>query len=172
VVLEYVPKYGLRLAEEVQRWGMWIKREAERELGNSTPTTQTVRLLSRISGRVPYSAKVQVADSRSPLLESDHLHSERRRGSHQDRVPGGRLRTRVVHGQEARTLTVGTSRRSSVTCPCCGFTNPRKRVAVQACNNGFGFHLLSVCIRRSGESRTYRDPNEHDRSLSSRRSGT
>jgi putative DNA methylase len=28
VVLESIPKYGQRLADEVRRWGTWIKREA------------------------------------------------------------------------------------------------------------------------------------------------
>ena len=33
VVLEYIPKYGQRLADEVRKWGEWIKKEAEKELG-------------------------------------------------------------------------------------------------------------------------------------------
>ena len=32
VVLEYIPKYGQRLADEVRKWGDWIKQEAEKEL--------------------------------------------------------------------------------------------------------------------------------------------
>ncbi len=32
VVLEYIPKYGQRLADEVRKWGEWIKSEAEKEL--------------------------------------------------------------------------------------------------------------------------------------------
>jgi adenine-specific DNA methylase len=32
VVLEYIPKYGQRLADEVRKWGTWIKDEAEKEL--------------------------------------------------------------------------------------------------------------------------------------------
>ncbi|MSR58273.1 MAG: DUF1156 domain-containing protein [Planctomycetaceae bacterium] len=37
VVLEYIPKYGKRLAEEVRKWGKWIKREAEKELAEFYP---------------------------------------------------------------------------------------------------------------------------------------
>ncbi|RMD59586.1 DUF1156 domain-containing protein, partial [Candidatus Parcubacteria bacterium] len=29
VVLEYIPKYGQKLADEVRRWGAWIKEQAE-----------------------------------------------------------------------------------------------------------------------------------------------
>jgi adenine-specific DNA methylase len=32
VVLEYIPKYGQRLADEVRKWGQWIKERAEEEL--------------------------------------------------------------------------------------------------------------------------------------------
>ena len=37
VVLEYIPKYGQRLADEVRKWGEWIKREAEKELAEFYP---------------------------------------------------------------------------------------------------------------------------------------
>ena len=37
VVLEYVPKYGQRLADEVRKWGAWIKQEAEKELAEFYP---------------------------------------------------------------------------------------------------------------------------------------
>src|SRR5437773_12056534 len=32
VVLEYIPKYGQKLADEVRKWGGWIKEQAEKEL--------------------------------------------------------------------------------------------------------------------------------------------
>ena len=37
VVLEYIPKYGQRLADEVRKWGEWIKHEAEKELAEFYP---------------------------------------------------------------------------------------------------------------------------------------
>ena len=37
VVLEYIPKYGHRLADEVRKWGDWIKKEAEKELAEFYP---------------------------------------------------------------------------------------------------------------------------------------
>jgi len=37
VVLEYIPKHGQRLADEVRKWGAWIKREAEKELAGFYP---------------------------------------------------------------------------------------------------------------------------------------
>ncbi|MCX6880522.1 MAG: DUF1156 domain-containing protein [Verrucomicrobia bacterium] len=40
VVLEYIPKYGQRLADEVRKWGSWIKDEAEKELAQFYPKRQ------------------------------------------------------------------------------------------------------------------------------------
>ncbi|MDC8448554.1 MAG: DUF1156 domain-containing protein [Nitrospira sp.] len=37
VVLEYIPKYSQRLADEVRKWGEWVKREAEKELAEFYP---------------------------------------------------------------------------------------------------------------------------------------
>ena len=37
VVLEYIPKYGQQLADEVRKWGQWVKEEAEKELGEFYP---------------------------------------------------------------------------------------------------------------------------------------
>ena len=42
VVLEYIPKYGQRLADEVRKWGEWIKREGREGTG---------RVLSQGRGR-------------------------------------------------------------------------------------------------------------------------
>jgi adenine-specific DNA methylase len=37
VVLEYIPKYGQRLADEVRKWGQWVKEQAEKELAQFYP---------------------------------------------------------------------------------------------------------------------------------------
>jgi putative DNA methylase len=37
VVLDYIPRYGQGLADEVRKWGEWIKREAEKELAAYYP---------------------------------------------------------------------------------------------------------------------------------------
>lgn len=38
VVLEYIPRHGRRLAEEVRRWGEWVKERAAEELRDYYPT--------------------------------------------------------------------------------------------------------------------------------------
>jgi len=42
VVLEYIPKYGQRLADEVRKWGQWIREEAAKELAAFYPPQKIV----------------------------------------------------------------------------------------------------------------------------------
>jgi putative DNA methylase len=37
VVLEYIPRYGQKLADEVRKWGQWVKEQAEQELAEFYP---------------------------------------------------------------------------------------------------------------------------------------
>ena len=37
VVLEYIPKYGQKLADEVRKWGQWVREQAEKELAQLYP---------------------------------------------------------------------------------------------------------------------------------------
>src|SRR5205823_10462621 len=37
MVLEYIPKYGQKLADEVRKWGQWVKEQGEKELGQFYP---------------------------------------------------------------------------------------------------------------------------------------
>jgi putative DNA methylase len=37
VVLEYIPRYGQRLADEVRKWGQWVQEQAEQELAEFYP---------------------------------------------------------------------------------------------------------------------------------------
>ena len=66
-------------------------------------------------------------------------------------------------GKQAKSVQGGTSKRSSVTCPRCGYTTPRKNVEVQANANGFGLHLFAVGSRGTSETKkTYREPSAAD----------
>ena len=37
VVLEYIPKYGQKLADEVRKWGEWIKDQVQNDLSDFYP---------------------------------------------------------------------------------------------------------------------------------------
>lgn len=38
VILEYVPRFGQQLADEVRKWGQWVRKQAEKELAEFYPT--------------------------------------------------------------------------------------------------------------------------------------
>jgi len=163
VMLEYVPRYGESLAEEVRRWGYWVREQAIKELGpfypeepdGGTPIAylwaRTIRCEGPGCGVTVPIIKNQTLTARSGAEAAIAVEYH-----------GRDLRTRVVTGAEARGIAGGTSRRSSVTCPSCGYTTPRKRVEVQANERGFGFHLLAVCVRYGDGRRIYRQPNTQD----------
>ena len=101
VVLEYIPKYGQRLADEVRKWGEWIKREAEKELTEFYPrdedgSTPIAYLWARtILSEAPGQGDIPVE---VPLMRSLWLAKKagRRRALRWVRDPKGKVRTQTV----------------------------------------------------------------------------
>ena len=151
VVLEYIPKYGQRLADEVRKWGEWIKREAEKELAEFYPkdadgATPIAYLWARTvlcEGRPKDAYRIQV-----PLLRSLWL-MQRRKGFQRAlkwvRNERGEIETSIVEieldGQSdkgrrpvleifspsnANQVEAGTARGGSATCPIAGFTQGQR----------------------------------------------
>ena len=129
VVLEYIPKYGQRLADEVRKWGQWVKEQAEQELAEFYPkdsdgATPIAYLWARtILSEAPGQGDVPVE---VPLLRSFWLSKKRnkRLALRWMRNPEGTVETttdcvRYADGHElavrrARPLqAAGEARRSS-----------------------------------------------------------
>ncbi len=159
VVLEYVPKYGQRLADEVRTWGEWIKQEAEKELAEFYPkdkdgSTPIAYLWART---ILSEAPGQGGDPiEVPLMRSLWLAKKagRRRALRWVRDEKGKVKTRTVDvayvedGQHivkrvkrpvleifepAKESEVegGTVARGSATCPVTGYTTKVERVRAQ-----------------------------------------
>ncbi|MGI8601816.1 MAG: DUF1156 domain-containing protein, partial [Verrucomicrobiales bacterium] len=147
VVLEYIPKYGQRLADEVRKWGEWIKREAEQELAefypeNSDGATPIAYLWARTiqcegpgcGAEVPLIKSMWVANKQN---RSVALHLVPEKGAKRGCI---RLMVKQSDGwadQENTDIKIenpqldGTVKRGSATCPCCGYTVPVERVREQ-----------------------------------------
>ena len=169
VVLEYIPKYGQQLADQVQKWGGWIRSEAEKELHNFYPAdksgatpiaylwAKTIRCQGPACGaeipiiRGPWLSKAQ----NSPAYLA--LSSGRRNGANAVKID-------VVSGKRApANLAGGTVRRGSVTCPCCGFTVQRARVETAAKAAELGELMIAIVTCQPNETgRQYRAPNATD----------
>lgn len=147
VVLEYIPKHGQRLADEVRKWGEWIKREAENELAKFYPkdadgATPVAYLWARTIQCEGPGCGAEVPLMRSLWLakKSNSSIALQLRPNKKARRVDFRVIVRergVWVDQDNRNEKVeapkfeGTVKRGSATCPCCGYTTPVVRVREQ-----------------------------------------
>ena len=184
VVLEYIPKYGQRLADEVRKWGEWIKREAEKELAEFYPkdadgATPIAYLWARTIHCEGPGCGAEV-----PLIRSLWLAKKANRSIALQLVPNPKAKRvdfqiTVKHrdgwvDQANPKITIanpkfdGTVKRGSATCPCCGYTTPVARVREQLKARRGGAsdaRLYSVVLTHPTEAgRFYRLPMQKDMS--------
>jgi len=178
VVLEYIPKHGKRLAEEVRRWGAWIKERAEEELGRFYPKDP--------DGAVPIAylwartirCEGPGCGAEVPLMRSLWLSKKKGRQVGLRLIPRGDGSGVDAEIVEVPTVSQGnrrggvyphpegTVRRGSATCPCCGYTTPVASVRSQLKARRGGAadaRLMAVVTTRPGQpGRFYRLPTDED----------
>jgi putative DNA methylase len=182
VVLEYIPKYGQRLANEVREWGEWIKREAEEELREFYPkdadgSTPIAYLWARTIQCEGPGCGAEV-----PLVRTLWLAKKATRSVAMKIVPNSKakridFRIIVKEGDDwveqvnpktkSQSPTFdGVVKRGSATCPCCGYTTPVARVREQLKTRRGGANdsrLMCVVSTKAGvQGRFYRVPTEND----------
>jgi putative DNA methylase len=182
-VLQYVPTYGVRLADEVRRWGDWIKAQLDEELGQFYPkdadgATPIAYIWARTIRCEGPGCGVEV-----PLLRSAWLAKGDNCSVALQLVPNrdaGRVDVALIE-QRNGTWTrqgnaklrvekpsfEGTIRRGSATCPCCAYTTSAERVRAQFKGRNGGADsaaLLAVVLKSVGlVGRQYRRANGADR---------
>jgi putative DNA methylase len=192
VVLEYIPKYGEKLAQEVRKWGEWVKAEAEKELGQFYPkdedgSTPIAYLWARtIISEAPDDGTgipVEV-----PLMRSLWLAKKknRNRALKWVRDEQGQIATEVMEvtytdgvtrkvrkpvleifePKSAKEVENGTVARGSATCPVTSFTTPvasvRKQLKPRRGGADDARLFCVVTTRESEKGRFYRLPNQRD----------
>ncbi|MER8395421.1 DUF1156 domain-containing protein [Mesorhizobium sp. M1340] len=191
VVLEYIPKYGQRLADEVRKWSEWINIKLVNELnafyptardGNSISASIWARtILSEAPGEDAYPIEV-------PLLRSMLLLKKPRRyqALRWVRDDTGRVKTEIatVSYANGKTLKVrrpllevfrptstseiekGTSSGGAATCPVTGYTTSVESVRQQlVARRGGAADARLVCVIASNANssgRQYLDPTSID----------
>ncbi|HOV80169.1 MAG TPA: DUF1156 domain-containing protein [Bacillota bacterium] len=169
VVLEYIPKYGQRLADEVRKWGDWIKKEAEKELAGYYPkdpdgATPIAYLWART-----ITCEGPGCGAEVPLMRSLWLAKKGGRSVALRLVPdpaGKRVDFEIIYNAKEKDVAGGTVRRGSATCPVCGYTTPVASVRRQLKERrGGAADARLIAVRRddpgTGE-RSYRLPNNID----------
>jgi adenine-specific DNA methylase len=169
VVLEYIPKYGQRLADEVRKWGRWIKEQAEKELAPFYPkdpdgATPIAYLWART-----VTCEGPGCGAEVPLIRSLWLAKKGNRSVGLRLVPRPKFKRvdfEIIADARAKDVGEGTVRRGSATCPVCGFTTPVASVRRQLKERHGGAadaRLFCVVTTRPGQQgRFYRLPNERD----------
>ncbi|WP_417377907.1 DUF1156 domain-containing protein [Gimesia sp.] len=134
VVLEYIPKYGQRLADEVRKWGEWVKEQTEQELAGFYPKDQ--------DGATPiaylWARTIQCegpgCGAEVPLLRSLWLAKKGAESSALRIVVDKKskvLHFEIIDRATAKDVANPTSGRGAATCPTCGYTTPADAVKSQ-----------------------------------------
>ena len=153
VALEYLPRYGRRLAEGVEKWGKWVLEEARKRLAAYYPADSEGNIpLAYIWART-ITCEGPGCGAEVPLLGMLWLSRKSRNrvalryrgikaeGGRQNlpappcRQAGGRQGPEVIvevfHPKSEAEVQPPIVKRFAATCPCCGYTTPYKSVREQ-----------------------------------------
>jgi adenine-specific DNA methylase len=168
VLLEYMPRHGSRLVEELKRWGHWLSERARAELGCFYPLDK--------AGAVPvaflWARTIRCEGPRCgvalPLSRSFIIGKRSKqyvglllRGAAE---PGKALEFEIGSSKAADTFAPATTAQGAAMCPRCGFTTPKPRLRAQLAADRGGANnatLLWVAENVKGR-RHYRLPNTAD----------
>ena len=173
VALEYLPKYGHRLAEGVEKWGNWVLTEARRRLAPYYPADEHGHIpLACIWART-ITCEGPGCGAEVPLLgmlwlsrKSKKLVALRYRGI---KAGGNRQKPEVVveicNLRSESEVQPPIVKRFAATCPCCGYTTPYKNVREQLRARRGGTRdarLLAVITLDEHGGRHFRLPTPDD----------
>ena len=168
VVLEYIPKYGQKLADEVRKWGQWIKEQAEKELSQFYPKDKDGATPIAYLWARTIKCEGPGCGAEVPLMRSLWL---AKKGSSValrivPNIKQKRVDFEIIKDAKPKDVGEGTVRRGSPTCPCCGYTTPVASVRTQMRARKGGAsdaRLFAVVTTRATEQgRFYRLPTDAD----------
>lgn len=168
-VLEYIPRYGNRLADEVERWALILHDRLREKLACYYPA------ISAAEQPVAYiwARTIRCEGPRCgvevPLVKQLWLS---RKGSHTAalKLASARDRSKVIvailQNPSASSIGKATVSKYAATCPCCNYTTPSASVKMQLRAQRGGSNnarMLAVVAAVSGQrGRRYRLPTERD----------
>lgn len=192
VVLEYIPKYGQRLADEVRKWGQWVKEEAEKELAEFYPkdedgSTPIAYLWARtiiseapddgtgIPVEVPLMRSLWLAKKagRNKALRwvrdgTGIVQTETLEVTYADGITRKVRRPllEIFEPKSEKEVEKGTVARGSGTCPVTGFTTPvastRRQLKIRKGGANDARLFCVVLLKPSTQGRFYRLPSLQD----------
>jgi putative DNA methylase len=174
VVLDYIPRYGQRLADEVRKWGDWVKVQADIQLAEFYPrdpdgSTPMAYLWARTILCEGPGCGAELPLLRGLWLAKKSKSQKSGRSVALRLVPQveeKRIDFEILHEAKPSEVAEGTVRRGSATCLVCGFTTPVTSVRRQLKERRGGTSVpRMICVvttRHDQRGRSYRLPTEHD----------
>jgi putative DNA methylase len=150
VVLEYIPKYGQKLADEVRKWGQWVKEQAEKELGAFYPKDQDGAIPIAYIWARTVRCEGPGCGATIPLLKSLDLVSVGTRQTYLQ-LHADKINRKVGFSISAHPSGEPTTKGWTVTCPICQFGNRKARVQFQlsAASGGADKSVLVAVVTHS-----------------------
>ena len=169
LVLQYIPKYGKRLAVEVQKQGELIQKEAHAILCKYYPVDQDRGTPIAYIWARTIICEGPGCGATIPVIRNLWLAKKGRQKVALRMVADLKLRKvnfEIVYDPQMREISQGTVHRGSVLCPCCGFTTSAERVRNQFVPRSGGANdaqiVTVVTTSRGMSGRRFRLPNEED----------
>ena len=165
---EYLPKYGPKLAEGVNKWGNWVLEQAIKKLGDYYPT--------EAKGKIPlayiWARTIQCegpgCGAEVPLLgmlwlshKANYQVALRYHGDKKTKT----VNIELFKPKSERDIQPPITQRFSATCPVCHFTTPYKSVREQLRRNKGGTEdarLIAVITVAPDGTRNFRTPTDED----------
>ncbi len=168
VALEYLPRYGHRLAEGVEKWGKWVLEQARKKLERFYPADAKGNIpLAYIWART-IRCEGPGCGAEVPLLSMLWLsHKEKNRVALRYRgdKKTKQVQVEVFKPKSDRDVPPPITQRMAATCPVCGFTTPYKNVRGQLTARHGGTRdsrlVAAIMLSPHGE-RTFRGPDGRD----------
>ncbi len=165
VMLEYIPKYGQRLADEVRMWGKRIKEKAEKELAGLYPNDPDGAIPTAYIWARTIQCEGPSCGAWIPLLRSTLLSKRSGREAFiQLSVDKKKciVNSKVVFGVPSKNDLNSTVSRGKPTCPVCGYTTSLDNVKKQfrSRNGGTLDARLMAVVLNNG---LFHDPGQTDK---------
>lgn len=169
VLLNYIPKYGKRLADKTRRKAEWVKERVEASIGAFYPRDPDGAIPVAYLWARTITCEGPGCGAEVPLIRSLLLaqRGSKSVGLRLIALPEERkVSFEILPNALASQLGEGTVRRGSATCPCCGFTTPASNVRnqFQGRHGGANDARLIAVVTITGDrpGKTYRIAAEHD----------
>jgi putative DNA methylase len=170
VILEFLPKHGLQLVDQVRISGNSIRIQLEEQLTKfygADPNSEKIPF-SYFWGRT-IDCEGPACGYQYPLIRSLTL---KQKGDSSITlkliadISTRKFKSKIMHGPVTKKDGEGTSRLGAATCPACNYTTPVEKVRTQLSERKGGANdaqLLAICETQIGRTgKTYRTPTAND----------